>query len=490
MRNLLLKFLFLFLVLCFSSTLASAAAPKVPVGFERIAVGSSSSGGSSSGGSSSGGGSSSDDSPVLSSGVASSLSQYGVTWKFSKSVKYGQFVTGDYWIVDPGGGVKVTISPAPGGGRNGSQVNPTTDHQPFDSRAGYYSAALLFQSGGTIKAGDSLISTVSEVAAGDDEDVLGRRVADAHSFVQSAAALTVLGSAAPANSFRPPIFGTAKPIYSYNKVNMSKLANLAHSTLKPSHIANSSKSVVQNYANYLRRPWIIWGHDYLGRFIHPLDNMPNYYEYCYYVYSEGGLIINSDYSGKAEVVKGLVQLGIDTYYVTAKNKGDRTVSKFPMLVAGVLLGEPKLYTSSYSRFKEILQTYYGTGWSKPTPTVLWRQKTVNAHEQADPSHWHSMYVAEQGESGAGKLEKYRRCCSSNSWSGIALSIRAMNASTQWNHKAFLDYVDRWHNEAGAVDSTNRAKINSSGYSSSAWGNSGDTESKFTSDMWSKFRKKF
>ncbi len=472
MKNMLLICLYYGLILCCSSTFVSAAPPITPNDFERISV--------------------NESAPSLASedGVTTSLSQYGVTWKFSKSVSYGRFVTGDYWIVDPGGGEKVTISPAPSGGRNGSQVNPQTDYQPFDSRVGYYNAELLFKSGDTVTAGDSLISTVSETASGSDTDVLGRYVADEHSRVKSAAALTVLSSVPPANSFRPPIFGTEKPMYSYNDLNFSKLANLTHSTRSPSHLVDPGLSVTENYAEYLKRPWIIWGHDYLGRYIHPLENMPNYYEYCFYIYSEAGLIINSDLPGKNDVVRGLVQLGIDTYAVTNGKEGDRTVSKFPMLVAGILLGDAKLYTTSYWNFKEILQTYYGTGWSQPTPSALWRQKKDNAHEQADPSNWHNMYVAQQGTDGAGKLEKYRRCCSSNSWSGIALSIRAMDATSQYNHNAFLDYVDRWHDEAGAVDAANRATINSNGYDCSAWGNSGGTESAFTSDMWSQHRKKY
>ena len=129
--------------------------------------------------------------------TTTSITQYGITWTFSSPVKFGKFINEDYWVIDPGNGISVQISPPPLNGLNGSQVNPRGKHQPFDSRAGNYDKNLLFQSGGKIFAGDSLISTISETSSGDDKDVLGRFVADEHSFVQSAAVLTALSAVPP-----------------------------------------------------------------------------------------------------------------------------------------------------------------------------------------------------------------------------------------------------------------------------------------------------
>src|SRR4030042_5485631 len=59
--------------------------------------------------------------PYITDTSADTISQYGITWRFSNPVAYGKFVNGDYWIVGP---VTVTsISPAPANGRNGSTIN-------------------------------------------------------------------------------------------------------------------------------------------------------------------------------------------------------------------------------------------------------------------------------------------------------------------------------------------------------------------------------
>ncbi len=417
---------------------------------------------------------------------ASTITQYGVTWTFDKEYRFGKFVSGDYWVVDPGSGIQLDISPLPENGLNGSQVNPQNSSQPFDNRTENYDASLLFNSGETLHSGDSLISTISENTPGDDTDVLGRNVADEHDVIQSAAVLTVLSSVPNDNSFRPSIFGTDKTIYNYNDVDISIFANLPASTKALSHMADTNKSVTENYARYFSRPWIIWGADWQGRYIHPLDNMPNYYEYCYDIYSEGGEIINSDLPGKEDVLKGIIQLGIDTYYATNAGNGDRTVSKFPMLVAGMALHQPNLYATNYQGFKEIFETYYGTGWSSPAPDVLWRSKVGLEYEDAYPSEWGDRAVS----AGTGyKMEDYRRCCSSNSWSGIALSIHVMHAEEEWNHNAFLDYMDRWHYEVGVIDTANIAVIRQ--YSTSfGYEPGGMTESSFTSDMWNTYRSNY
>ena len=57
-----------------------------------------------------------------------SISQMGVTFLFDSPVKYGQFVTGEYWISDAGEGVTInSITPSWDGLENGAEVNPKVD---------------------------------------------------------------------------------------------------------------------------------------------------------------------------------------------------------------------------------------------------------------------------------------------------------------------------------------------------------------------------
>lgn len=76
--------------------------------------------------------------------AATSVSQYGITWTFDKNYTVGQFVNGDYWVLDPGDGVRITdISPGytthPTTGRamNGSMINPATALQGYDGFMSY-----------------------------------------------------------------------------------------------------------------------------------------------------------------------------------------------------------------------------------------------------------------------------------------------------------------------------------------------------------------
>jgi hypothetical protein len=59
------------------------------------------------------------------------------------------------------------------------------------------------------------------------------------------------------------------------------------------------------------------------------------------------------------------------------------------------------------------------------------------YEHLPPSKW---------SKGNFTSECYRRANTSSSWVGEALVIRMLHAEKDWNHDAFLDYVDRWMTE--------------------------------------------
>ena len=61
------------------------------------------------------------------------ITQYGITWKLSQPVEVGRFVTGDYYVV--GNCEVVAITPPPGNGRNGSELNRRFRTAPADMTA-------------------------------------------------------------------------------------------------------------------------------------------------------------------------------------------------------------------------------------------------------------------------------------------------------------------------------------------------------------------
>ena len=88
MKDILIGLIFSFVLFTVSSS--NAAIPSIPQGFTRgtgITTGEPT------------------PPPPGQYGTTKSIQQYGITWSFADSVKYGQFVNGDYWVVDPGNGI-------------------------------------------------------------------------------------------------------------------------------------------------------------------------------------------------------------------------------------------------------------------------------------------------------------------------------------------------------------------------------------------------
>ena len=124
------------------------------------------------------------------------ISQYGITWYFSEDIQFGQYVNGDYWVLDDGKGVDlIAINPPStlNGSRiiNGSMLNPKPDNgQGFDNSISvldYKSELNAARPNNNIlsaanplslRAGDSLVSTISYPDADVRPQVLGCGGAD------------------------------------------------------------------------------------------------------------------------------------------------------------------------------------------------------------------------------------------------------------------------------------------------------------------------
>jgi hypothetical protein len=309
---------------------------------------------------------------------ANSITQFGITWTFDKNYTVGQFANGDYWIVGPVTIIGIDPCSTNVGGviKNGSMINPSTDRQGFDNRTlsnwdASLNVALDIKPSNplVIEPNASLISSIS------------RTTPTSYNYLLTAAVLTVLSSAPPSGSFRPPYFDTTKDIrFNESDLNYSLLASL---TPVPD---TESLATVERY---FERPWLDWLTQDEGRHIHPTDNMPDYGGTIGNQIGIGALTLHLNYTNvqKRTLLTRYVQLGID-YYAIVSNSNFRTVwgglggtggcgRKWPMMFAGIILNDSAMknigtksgdyYYSSYTGF---IDQYHWPHYNPPADAIL------------------------------------------------------------------------------------------------------------------------
>lgn len=379
-----------------------------------------------------------------------SVTKDAITWTFASDYVVGQYVNGDYFVIDPGAGVTVTsVSPGSTGSsssfRNGSVVNPAGSSQGYDGRVGGYDSGQSVTFPITLSAGDSLVSTVSQIGAG--TDVTGYNFASGHALVADASVLTVVSSAPSADSFRPPYVGTAKPTYFASSMNTGLLPEVSISS-KP------SIAYLANIADQFARPWLDHKPGWTGRPMHAINNMANYGREIGSSSSTMAALLMLDYtpSEKSRALINYVQTGIDLYWMSQTGSiwtadgGHANGRKWPILFAGLMLDDSGMKNvASGAQFGEDGQTYYGVTnsanlgqskvafWGTTDPDVYYQAGcTGGGNKQGRPSTLDDDACA-----------VYRNCCTSFTWVGTAISVLLMDQKALWGHDAYFDYVDRW-----------------------------------------------
>ncbi|NLW84237.1 MAG: cadherin-like domain-containing protein [Phycisphaerae bacterium] len=476
------------------------------------------------------------------------IEQWGIRWTFDKNIslngapntyRYGQFVNGDYWVVGP---VNITgISPefrigdgatefegwaVPDGWHiNGSMINPramvSTQGYTYNSVYGSYNSALnvgIGVSGETplaVPVGSSLVSTKSRSRTGP-----GGGQGGSDSDVKTAAVLTVLAEAPPADSFRPPYCGLVKTLYRADNLQRERLTSLTSVSGTPN---------IEDVAALFQKPWICHLGGWSGKYIFPVDSIPtNYGREIHRDIGIAALMLNLDYTEeqKEPLLINFVQRGIDLYGIVADggithwgaNGGHMGGRKWPILFAGLMLDDAAmkgvgaksgayLYSakpgggnygpgggygcpvplnrpSDYIHFGEDDQTFHIaqldvdlTDTSGPYGDV-WRPDTRDAAFIPYPSS--DIGVPEWGVGHALRphVSNYHysaayRSVATLPFAGTALAALIMNAKTLWNHDAYFDYTDR-HMTLTASGGEWSGKI-------------GRTNSAFLTAMWDTYR---
>ena len=458
--------------------------------------------------------------PPAPPGTATSITKDGITWTFSQAVPVGQFVTGDYYVVGP---VTITaIDPQPTTSSpylNGSVRNlPTANGKSgFDSRLNdgtdeswWFDATLRSYPPITLNPGDSLVSSISLAQIHSVPEVM--RASDmSASPVASVSVLTVLAAAPSADAFRPSYCDRNQTLYHANALQRNLLPSLAPPN-------PSQTPTLAQFETYYRRPWIDTN---AFLFDAPAQYMPSYGQHVAFADSYASLLLMLNFPAdqKVNLTNYFVQYGIDLYgcvqagYGWPAFGGHRSGRKLPIIFAGILLnndGMKNVSTAFPNQFGEDMQTMY----IKNLPPAgsfqqAWQGATViyaghygvtadgtpvsaglyGPYEQLQPSAWPLISPTEQ------LGEAYRRCCTSVSWVGEALTIHFLHAETVWNYPPFFDYVDRWMTED---DTQAVAEIKAqSGFDYSAdWERQGQTrfwlqgefpQYSFVDDMWKAYR---
>jgi hypothetical protein len=372
--------------------------------------------------------------------TASSITQYGITWTFDQAYQYGQYANGDYWVVGP---VTITsITPDSTGGRNGWEINPQSHTtQPYDDRSYYYNTAALPSLPNTVPINSSVVKTISTVASG-------------HTNIQTAAVLTVLPSVPENNGttlFRPPYFGTSKTSYSLSDMDLSGLPSL-------SSVANTPTlaSVVSNFQKVQLDHLEGW----VGRTIHPVDNMPDYGSDISNNISDGILRLMLDESVQDKQQAGimLTQAAIDWYQmratgqVWAANGGHSMGRKLIILFGGIILNNQNM-KDAVSNGVDV--TYHENGQvtfyqqaNNGNGMVVWGQPG------SEVEYWRELATPDSGSKTI--LDPYGYIDGGYEPGGVYQDLTAPvfknesiaarllpGGSAIWNDSEFFDYVERW-----------------------------------------------
>jgi len=438
------------------------------------------------------------------------ITQYGITWKLSEPAEVGQFVTGDYYVV--GNCEVVSITPPPGNGRNGSELNPPLNdgYSGYDSReeAGRYDPKMSTALPIHMKPGDALISTisVSDKEFGNIPDWL-RRSDKSGCPVKSACVLTCLAAAAPADAFRPSYCDRSQKIYLASNLKRGLLPHLPYG--KDTFDTDQGPLTVEEFADHYNRVWLDL---VFFSFDAPAAYQPQYGRELGRAAGLASLILMTDLLPelKEKILIGFVQNGIDLWGIVRAGfhgweafGGHGSGRKWPIVFAGIMLGDDEMASPSKSypqcQFGEDIQTLYKRCWTGANVVYAGHNgvdkngNNVNSkpgwgqYEDLQPKDWPN------DPEEPGMNEAYRRSCTSLAWVGEALAARIMHAEKYWDHDAFFSYVDRWMTEDDTQflktikEQTSRPPYPAGGLTYLDWAWQRQTWDPFVMEMWQKYR---
>ena len=412
--------------------------------------------------------------------TATSLTRHAITWTFSEAVAYGQYVNGDYWVLDTGSGVTVTdISPLStdvgGWITNGSMINPhRAEGQGYDSSAtAPYDAAnnVGRPSGADLTAGNPLALVTG------DSLISTKSVGTQSNWPQlsDASVLTVVSSAPATGSFRPPYTNGSKA----HNWNTSDIDWTFLASKQVSKTPISSLPTLAAITANVERVWLDHNQHFgFGR-LQPANNMESYGREISKVTADAALTLLLDYT-QAElepIMFGFLQVSIDLYELGAQGQSwhaDGAIyngRKLPVLFAGLMFNDANMLAIANGAtnfiFQEDQQTDYvsqelvdvsatgtvesGGDWKVDIRNASYAPYVVGDIGDAE---WGVRYSAWTTDA-ALTTPAYNQWAPDSDWgsnyrslnsgggTGAALAAIMLGAETSWNHPAFFDCWDRF-----------------------------------------------
>lgn len=426
--------------------------------------------------------------------TANSVTQYGIRWTFDKAYPVGQFVTGDWWVVGPV--TVVGVSPAPRRApadepsattksiygtpslsddktyRNGSMIvvgppkNGAWTQQGYDSRALNFDGSLSVKFPVALPVNQSLISTISSETYENGKLKTpfiagtvfpGKPHLTEELALDTAAVLTCVDKAPPADAFRPAYAGTDKKIYETKDIQWQLLPKLK---------APASTPDWDKMNRVFERPWL----DHIGNWViqysAPGNNQPAYGGDVTHAYALASLMLLLDVpkEQKEKLMISYLQKGIDLHGLALAGRmwfsdgGHWMGRKWPMLFASLMLNAPELRTfpvvdaakpilydkimlepgsagpAPTTFFSEDLDTYYGK--AADGQTVLWR---VTYHSYSRQPYLEKPFPEWTEDDKFQNNYLWIPAC----WPAYALAALSMKQKATWNHDAFFDFNDWW-----------------------------------------------
>jgi hypothetical protein len=395
--------------------------------------------------------------PAATSWVTS-IAQFGITYQFASPVRAGQFVNGDWFVVGPATltGMLPACTTANGRVLHGAMVDPdpsVRDHG-YDGElygpgnSALYHPALNVAAGLTaatpllLQQNHSLVKVISNT----DPTLLPQ--------IRTCSVLTIVPDVPPAESFRPPYAGTDHAVrYDATMLDWSALRALQPASGQP-HIATEAAK--------FERPWLDHCPGWTSRYMHPIENMPDYSRDFTSDYAQAALLCNLGVT-QAErrlLLIRLVQIGID-FWGNVENGchwegtgGQGSGRKLPILFAGALLHDAEMLAvgvnypsyrnangTSVAHFGEDCQTFHVAQTS--STQINWGFGGYGPEDLGLPEWGFSHVDWPSNDREPWNADSYRRCCTANAWIGEVLCARVMGLRDAWHHPPLFDYMDRY-----------------------------------------------